>query len=265
MSLRAVIDPSAKPCKICGAPADLFGAVDFHKSCVESKGLKLSLSGIPVYYRRCTGCEFVFTNVFDDWSPEDFKRYIYNDDYLKIDPDYCDTRPAEEAKFIDHFFGIHKTGMRLLDYGGGSGLLAGTLRQKGYAAETFDPFSEHNARPAAKADLVTAFEVVEHAPQPYRMLEDMISLLNPDGAIFFSTLLQPGDFEQMGLNWWYVAPRNGHISIYSPAALKQLFQSRGFQVVSATDNLHIACRGEAAFVTGPLRHLQTAKPASSAA
>ena len=264
MTLRAVIDPSVKPCKICGAAADVFGVVDFHKSCLESQGLKLNASGIPVYYRRCRACHFVFTDMFDEWKHEDFQRHIYNDDYIKVDPEYRDVRPAGEAKFIDSFFGAGKSELRLLDYGGGSGLFAEALNQKGYRAETFDPFSPHNMRPQHKADLVTAFEVIEHAAHPYQALDDMITLLEPNGALVFSTLLQPEDFKQFGLNWWYVAPRNGHISIYSQDALKHLFNARGFRTVSVTSAMHIACRDESAFTTGPLRYLQALRNAGAA-
>jgi len=80
-------------CKICGGAAPLYGVVDFNKSCEEANGLKLSLAGVPVYYRRCANCHFVFTDAFDDWGADQFKTHIYNDDYRMVDPDYKTTRP----------------------------------------------------------------------------------------------------------------------------------------------------------------------------
>src|ERR1700735_5377995 len=79
-------------CKVCGCPSPLFGVVDFHKSCVEAQGRRLSLSGIPVYYRRCTTCRFVFTDAFDTWSQEPFLEHIYNRDYIVVDPDFVEVR-----------------------------------------------------------------------------------------------------------------------------------------------------------------------------
>ena len=62
------VSAATSPCKICGGAAALYGVVDFHKSCVEVQGARLPLSGVPIYYRRCASCEFLFTDAFDGWS-----------------------------------------------------------------------------------------------------------------------------------------------------------------------------------------------------
>ena len=72
----------ARPCKICRQPAPLFGLVDFNRNCQIPDCVKLPLTGTPVYYRRCNACGFLFTDAFDDWSPDDFKTHIYNGGYL---------------------------------------------------------------------------------------------------------------------------------------------------------------------------------------
>ena len=41
------------PCKICDDPAPLYGVVDFNRNCEIPNGVKLALSGTPIYYRRC--------------------------------------------------------------------------------------------------------------------------------------------------------------------------------------------------------------------
>ena len=78
-------------CKICDSSAELYGVVDFHKSC--NPALRTPVSGVPIYYRRCADCKFLFTDAFDDWSTEQFKTYLYNDEYKLVDPDYQITRP----------------------------------------------------------------------------------------------------------------------------------------------------------------------------
>ena len=75
------------PCKCCGAPACLYGVVDFHTNCEIHRRKVLDLSGIPIYYHRCTVCQFIFTTAFDHFTKEDFRRYIYNQEYLLVDPD----------------------------------------------------------------------------------------------------------------------------------------------------------------------------------
>lgn len=228
------------PCKICGAPSPLFGLVDFHKSCIEAQGKCLAPSGYPIYYRRCSQCGFAFTTAFDSWDWDDFRANIYNDDYIVVDPDFVELRPAGNAKLIANSFPAAKTSIRILDYGGGNGVLADRLCAAGFSAMTYDPYSKCNEMPAEKFDLITCFEVLEHVPTPQDTIATMVSLLKQPGAILFSTLVQPKEFQAIGLSWWYAGPRNGHVSLYSTQALALLFKPHGMRVASFTDNLHIA-------------------------
>jgi len=235
-----VADARPAECKICGGPSPLYGVVDFHKSCIEAQGKRLAISGCPVYYQRCRRCGFAFTTAFDAWDFAAYRRYIYNGDYLVVDPDYTELRPAGNAKLIAGTFGDFKASMRILDYGGGEGLLAARLREEGFSAATYDPFSSFDKMPEEKFDLVTCFEVMEHVPLPKATAAVMAGLLKPQGIVLFSTLVQPATFDQIGLNWWYASPRNGHISLYSKQALTLLFQAHGMTVCSFTDVLHLA-------------------------
>jgi SAM-dependent methyltransferase len=235
-----VADARVTECKICLGASPLFGVVDFHKSCIEAQGRKLPISGCPVYYRRCQNCGFAFTAAFDSWDFAAFRKYIYNDDYIVVDPDYVELRPAGNAKLIAATFADSKSSLKILDYGGGEGLLAARLRDEGFSAATYDPFSSFNELPAERFDLITSFEVMEHVPSPQSTVETMVSLLKPGGIILFSTLVQPATFDQVGLNWWYASPRNGHVSLYSAQALALLFKPHGMKVGSFTEVLHAA-------------------------
>jgi 2-polyprenyl-6-hydroxyphenyl methylase/3-demethylubiquinone-9 3-methyltransferase len=244
--------PGLVACKVCDAVSSLFGVVDFHKSCEEARGKKLGLSGIPVYYRRCERCGFAFTTAFDGWGIAQFQRNIYNTDYLLVDPDYAEARPAGNARLVAESFAGSRETIRILDYGGGTGLLAERLRSAGYDAETYDPFSEYDVLPKEQFDLITAFEVMEHVPWPRETAARMAGLLKDEGAILFSTLVQPEGFAREGLGWWYAAPRNGHISLYTTASLAHLFKPLGMKVVSFNAALHITY----ARLTGFAAHLR---------
>jgi SAM-dependent methyltransferase len=235
-----VADPRPVECKVCAGPSPLFGVVDFHKSCIEAQGRRLALSGFPVYYRRCRNCGFTFTTAFDAWDLESFRRHIYNNDYAVVDPDFVELRPTGNAKLVAASFPDARTSISILDYGGGEGLFAARLREQGFSAATYDPFSSFDRMPAEKFDLVTCFEVLEHVPSPKITVATMVSLLKDPGAILFSTLVQPAEFETVGLNWWYASPRNGHISLYSSQALAHLFSPYGMRVASFSPDLHIA-------------------------
>jgi Methyltransferase domain len=242
-----IANPAAVACKICGAPSPLFGVIDFHKSCIEAQGKRLAFSGCPIYYRRCTQCAFTFTTAFDTWDWDAFRAHIYNDQYIAVDPDFVELRPAGNARLIAGSFPDAKTSIQILDYGGGNGVLAARLREAGFSAETYDPYSSLNQLPSQRFDMVTCFEVLEHVPTPQETIATMVSLLKQPGAILFSTLVQPKDFAAIGLNWWYAGPRNGHVSLYSTQALALLFHAHGMRVASFNDNLHIAYAQKPAF------------------
>ncbi|MGB6446404.1 MAG: class I SAM-dependent methyltransferase [Xanthobacteraceae bacterium] len=172
-------------CKICGGAAPLYGVVDFNKSCEEA------------YYRRCANCHFVFTDAFDDWSADQFKTHIYNDDYRMVDPDYKTTRPRGNAEVVARLWGEHQKDTRVLDYGGGNGEFCTVLR-----AETFDPMvPEFSRRPNGKFDLVTSFETLEHLPDPRAGIASPLESAADPGVVLFTTLVQPAEFDNFGVNW----------------------------------------------------------------
>jgi len=122
------------PCKICRQPAPLCGVVDFNRPCEIPGGVKLPLAGVPVYYRRCKGCGFLFTDAFDDWGHDEFRQHIYNEGYRAVDPEYVDIRPRNNAAAVIKMFDEHKTSLRVLDYGGGNDVLCSQLRAAGFSA-----------------------------------------------------------------------------------------------------------------------------------
>ena len=174
---------------------------------------------MPVYYRRCAECKFLFTDAFDDWSVEEFKTHIYNDEYKVIDPEYESARARSNADAVVRLWGA-VNGNRVLDYGGGNGTFCAALRDAGFpVAVTFDPLvPEHATPPEGRFDLVTSFETFEHMPDPAAGIASIIEFMAEPGIVFFTTSLQPDDIAKQRLNWWYAAPRNGHVSLFSGEA-----------------------------------------------
>jgi hypothetical protein len=248
------VTASRLPCKICGGQAELYGVVDFHKSCEEARGVRFTLSGVPIYYYRCANCKFLFTEAFDNWSTEQFKANIYNEQYNLVDPDYETARPRANAEFVAGLWGAIKGQTRVLDYGGGNDTFCAALRDAGFpVAVSYDPMvPEYAQRPQGKFDLVTCFETLEHMPDPVAGIGSILKFAADPGLILFRTLLQPGDFDQQRLNWWYVGPRNGHISIFSKQAMTAAWGRHGYKVASVNDSIHFAFRNLPPF----LAHLQ---------
>lgn len=215
----------SRPCKICGTGSRLFDVVDFNKFCSDLEPYYFGRSGIAVEYLRCDNCGLIFTELFDDWTKDDFSRFIYNEDYIKVDGDYVAVRPMHDAERVARLLAGHEQ-MTLLDYGGGAGVLARTLRERGFDAETFDPFASPE-RPDRRFDILTSFEVIEHSPTPIETMRDMADMLNPGGCIVFGTAIQPPEIDRLRASWWYIGPRNGHVTIHSLESLVALAASAG--------------------------------------
>jgi 2-polyprenyl-6-hydroxyphenyl methylase/3-demethylubiquinone-9 3-methyltransferase len=246
------VSETQTPCKCCGARSPLFGVIDFHENCERVRRKVLDLSGIPIYYYRCPQCRFLFTTAFDQFSPQDWKEHVYNEQYHLVDPDFNEVRPRDKAGFLAKLFPNAKP-QRLLDYGGGNGQTAELLGNLGFPeTHCYDPFvGDFDQRPLGRFDCVTAFEVVEHSTAPMQIFADMCSLLTDDGLLIFSTLLQPADLDKQGMHWWYIGPRNGHVSLYASDSLTAVSRKLQFNFGSFNSNLHVFCRNVPAFA----RHL----------
>jgi hypothetical protein len=215
-------------CKVCGENALLYGVVDFTKSCEESQHrLKLQPVGMPIYYYQCNECRFLFTKAFDKWTLDDFKRYIYNENYQLFDPEYVEVRPHFFAQGMHAMLTEHRGAIHGLDYGGGSGLLASLMRERGYDYSSWDPIDATETVPEGKFNFISAIEVAEHVPDPHAFFSAIDRFLSHDGVCFFTTLATECAESEDLMRWWYVAPINGHISIYSHESLKHLAAQYG--------------------------------------
>jgi SAM-dependent methyltransferase len=228
-------------CPVCSSTSSLHDVVDFNKSCEEPKGKFLPKSGVPVYYALCESCDFLFAPEFAEWTEADFLLKIYNDEYVAIDPDYVEARPHASFNFLQKYFGQAQHEIQHLDYGGGNGLLSSKLMSAGWNSKSYDPFPERNIDISSlgKFNLITAFEVFEHVPDPQLLLENIHHLLDETGLVLFSTLVNDGNIKrQQRLDWWYASPRNGHISLFSKKSLKILGEKYGFHFGSMGTGLH---------------------------
>jgi len=230
-------------CPICSGETELLDVVDFNKTCRENEGVFFDLCGKPIYYSICTSCGFAFAPEMHQWSRDEFVERIYNDDYIAVDPEYAETRPQRGADSLMAIF-PDASGIGHLDYGGGAGILSARLRQAGWRSQSYDPLVDGDDRlPARTFDLVTAFEVFEHVPSVAQLMADLTSLTHSQSVILFTTLVSDGSIRRGSrLSWWYAAPRNGHISLYSRESLSRLGQQHGFGFGSFDDNWHLFCR-----------------------
>ncbi len=241
-------------CPVCRYTAYPFDAVDFNKSCEEVRGFYLPPAWRMVQYFRCENCRHLFAPEFLFWTREEFAQYIYNEEYRLIDPDSTGQRQDNQFKFIEQLFATYKKEISHLDYGGGSGRLSLALQDAGWHSRSWDPFVSDEPI-EGQWDLITAFEVIEHVPNVNVMMRDLQRISKPDSLVFFSTLLSDKAVRPGGdLQWWYAAPRNGHVSLFSTTSLATAFHRYGFHCASLSDEFHIAYQKKPAW-SAPLFNL----------
>jgi SAM-dependent methyltransferase len=219
------------------------GEIDFNRTCLDRAGSRVfAPSKILVPYFACARCSFVFTDMMDDWTPEQFKEAIYNNEYIKADPPIpgrtdvpIRERPAYAIGWnIANAFEGNQSAMSVLDFGSGGdpGPTGLALRDRNFRVFSYDPYrSDAPALPSEHFDLIIAIEVFEHCHDLQNLTTFMNERLAPEGLLWIQTLLHPHPTPPNVLDSWYIAPRNGHISIFSLPAIATLFRRVGINVV----------------------------------
>jgi hypothetical protein len=87
-------------CKICGAAAQFFDVVDFNNCALAHDAYLYGPSGIVLAYFRYPICGYLCTNFFDDWSADDFAKYVYDNDYASVDGGYLIGRATRMAEAL---------------------------------------------------------------------------------------------------------------------------------------------------------------------
>jgi 2-polyprenyl-3-methyl-5-hydroxy-6-metoxy-1,4-benzoquinol methylase len=106
------------------------------------------------------------------------------------------------------------TGPLVLDYGcGPTPVLVELLRERGYAAEGYDPFFAPRGADLTRAyEVVMATETAEHFRRPAAEFERIVRLVRPGGILIVLTALTDvvTDFAR-----WHYALDSTHVAFYS--------------------------------------------------
>jgi 2-polyprenyl-3-methyl-5-hydroxy-6-metoxy-1,4-benzoquinol methylase len=223
--------PERPICVICGRQADDFCALD------------------DAQYRICGGCGLVFQHPLPTrgamvaWADNEYASGAYRD--------YVQSRPMKIRHFEDRLADVGpgvRPG-RLLDVGCSCGYFMEVAAAHGFDVHGVE-FSQNAiavARPDIRArifegslenlpdtgpfDVVSAFDLIEHVPDPRAFLRNCAKRLRPGGMLLVSTP-DTGHFLRyvMRSRWPMLQPMQ-HLHLFSRQAMAQALRSEGFDDV----------------------------------
>jgi len=137
------------------------------------------------------------------------------------------------GRIDEMIMGAKKDTIHILDFGCGHGMLIDDLKKSGYPNVVgYDAYNEkYNVLPEKeKYHIITAIEVIEHTSHPFREIDVMYRSLIPGGAVMFETsFVDIAQQENIELeDFFYIAPANGHSTIFSHHGLDLLMCLKGF-------------------------------------
>lgn len=173
----------------------------------------------------------------------------YEEAYLQyLAPDSSDDANLQSLyRWMERFTPL--SGKRLLDVGAGSGKLVRFLRSRGVDAHGIEPsralfdaflstdaaftcgtLDDCRSSVARGFDIVTAFDVIEHVPDPVGFLGGVAAALDSGGVLFVSTP-DVGSLtaRAFGRRWHFYYPY--HLSYFSRRTLVDAAQRLGWRVL----------------------------------
>ncbi|MBM9501985.1 class I SAM-dependent methyltransferase [Leptospira sp. 201903071] len=135
---------------------------------------------------------------------------------------------------------------KILDYGGGHGILVRLMRDVGFDCYWYDKYAKNDFsegfsfEPKENYDVVLAFELFEHFDKPREDILEILRFQKP-ALLIFSTLLYGEKTPDM--NWWYYSFEAGqHISFYNAKTLSKMEEITGYSVCSLAADFHVLIR-----------------------
>ena len=205
---------TAEPCRLCGG------------STTEAFS-RTVLGHLDVRYFRCDRCQSLETET-PYWLDEAYEIGGHSDH----DTGAVMRNLDKQAVVVSTLHALRlPRDSRVLDFGGGTGLLCRLMRDAGIDAWLYEPKGSRELSRGFEVDaldrhfdLVCSFEVVEHLTNPFVTLGELAAVAH--SALLIGTQPYLG---QLG-DWPYLAPETGqHVFFVSP---------RGFSWFAAEVGLH---------------------------
>jgi len=197
----------------------------------------LVLGKYQAEYYRCTNCNFTAcVNPF--WLHESFTSKLNDLDIGSVD------RCLVVADFLESYIlSVKYKNARFLDWGGGYGLLARIMRDRGLDFSSYDIYTrplfvESTEILEGKTfELVTLSEVALHLIDPIPVFT---KILESTDTVIFTAVIAP---DEISTDWWYLMPDTGqHVAIYHRDTLDALARSLGVRLTTDGRFFHVLHR-----------------------
>lgn len=196
------------------------------------------LDKYDVQYHQCSGCGLLQTEE-PYWLDE-----AYTDAIAVADTGLVMRNFSIASKLVVLLYlGFEKRGA-FLDIAGGYGMLTRLMRDYGFDYYWDDKYCQNLLARGFEAErssngfsALTAFEVLEHLPDPLNFIKNSMEQ-HRSRTLIFSTELYAGK-EPPPKEWWYYTFRTGqHISFYRRSTLEHISQRLGLNFYSL-NGIHV--------------------------
>lgn len=191
-----------------------------------------------IVYYRCNSCRFIQTEE-PFWLEEAYSKAITGSDIGLISRNL--NLAIKTQAVISTLFNSSNV---FLDFAGGYGMMVRLMRDAGYDFRWFDKHCvnifaegfEADADCQGEFELVTAFEVFEHMPEPLSQIE---SITKYSRNVLFSTEIIPKSVPQLE-EWCYYGLDHGqHVSFFSLKSLEVIAKKLSLNFYSNGTSLHL--------------------------
>lgn len=184
--------------------------------------------GHPVHFLQCGQCGSVRSE----------EPFWLEQAYLRPTPDLgLVDRNLHHALAIRLIYAALGGKGKLLDFGGGTGLLVRLLRDRGVDAWWNDPMATNQMARGFESQLtdvhwtaITAIEVLEHVPRTASIVKQLMSVTD---CLVISTLPLPEPAPAFGDWWYYLLDEGQHVSFPTVRGLEQMAAANGARLVSS--------------------------------
>ncbi|MBM5799428.1 MAG: class I SAM-dependent methyltransferase [Cyanobacteria bacterium K_DeepCast_35m_m2_023] len=202
---------------------------------IPSASFSTQILGREVNYYDCSCCGYVQTQD-PTWLEEAYRQPIN-----LTDTGIMLRNQANLSNVLATLALLRMRTKKVIDYAGGYGVLVRMLRDLGIDAFWHDAYTENLFAPGFEADgrsanLVTAFEAIEHFVDPNLELNNIFALA-PN--LLFSTCLIPFPTPRID-DWWYYGNEHGqHVGFFRLKTLQYLAKKYNKHLLTDGKALHL--------------------------